>query len=88
MSATAELVVFGSRLPILPKINLEYLLKFRRLIMIGNSNLLAEQVISTFSFNNNSIRCILINGDPWFCLKEDLTLGDNNDCNFYCGMVN
>ena len=56
--------------------------------MIGNSNLLAEQVISTFSFNNNSIRCILINGDPWFCLKEDLTLGDNNDCNFYCGMVN
>ena len=38
--------------------------------MIGNSNLPAEQVISTFSFHNNSIRCILINGDPWFCLKD------------------
>ena len=34
--------------------------------MIGNSNLPAEQVISTFSFHNNSIRCILINGEPWF----------------------
>ena len=38
--------------------------------MIGNSNLPAEQVISTFSFHNNSIRCILINGEPWFLAND------------------
>ena len=38
--------------------------------MIGNSNLPAEQVISTFSFHNNSIRCILIDGEPWFLAKD------------------
>ena len=38
--------------------------------MIGNSNLPAEQVISAFSFHNNSIRCILINGEPWFLAND------------------
>lgn len=38
--------------------------------MIAKSNLPAEQVISTFSFHNNSIRCILINGEPWFLAND------------------
>lgn len=38
--------------------------------MIAKSNLPAEQVISTFSFHNNSIRCILIDGEPWFVAKD------------------
>ena len=47
--------------------------------MIGNSNLPAEQVISTFSFHNNSIRCILINGEPWFFANDVCTtLGYKN----------
>ena len=47
--------------------------------MIGNSNLPAEQDISTFSFHNNSIRCILINGEPWFLAKDVCeTLGYKN----------
>ena len=38
--------------------------------MIAKSNLPAEQDISTFSFHNNSIRCILINGEPWFLAND------------------
>ena len=38
--------------------------------MIGNSNLPAEQVISTFSFHNNSIRCVIIDNEPWFIAKD------------------
>ena len=47
--------------------------------MIAKSNLPAEQDISTFSFHNNSIRCILINGEPWFFANDVCTtLGYKN----------